>query len=342
MNALATRKRLTAPIHDAHTMPHSPPLSNTALGPASRAEVPHVTLPPRPERRAAAETARSLDDAARAPAAQTPHRLVLRRVPDPATRISAVILSYNEADRLEACLRSVSFCDEILVVDSHSTDGTAALARQLGARVIERPWPGYRSQREFAIAQARHDWILSIDADEIVSPALYREILRLRVRGFGRHTGFQYPRALQYLGRSLRHGNTWPDRAVRLFDRRHARYTGYQVHERLEVAGPIGRLEGTVEHHSYRSLEEHQQRMQKYARLWAEEAHGAGKHASVAKLVFNPPWRFVRGYVLRGGFRDGWRGLVFHCIEAAYVRQKYLNLYALERAGQGRATVHAR
>lgn len=320
MNALATRKKLKARIHDVHTMPQSPQVSNSTLGPASSQEVPRISL-------------RDVDPRRMPPVRHNrpPVRLTLRAISDHTTRISAVILTHNEADRLEACLRSVSFCDEILVIDSMSTDGTAELARRLGARVIERPWPGYRSQREFAIAQASHDWILSIDADEVVSPELYREILRLRVRGFSRWTGFEYPRRLEYFGRHLRHGNTAPDRAVRFFDRRHARYRGYQVHERLEVDGPIRRLEGAIDHHSYRSLDDHQQRMQKYARIWAEEAHAAGKHSSVARIAFNPLWRFTRGYLLRGGFRDGWRGLVFHCVEAAYVRQKYLNLYALER-----------
>lgn len=369
MNALATRKRLKAPIHDTHTMPHSTQVSNSALGPTSPQEVPQITLRELSPRREAHRVARApasttSQSTALAPAARrtpagtpsrtsatpsetttprpsTPNRLALRGISNHTTRVSAVILTYNEAERLAACLRSVSFCDEILVVDSLSTDGTAELARRLGARVIERPWPGYRSQREFAIAQASHDWILSIDADEVVSPELYREILRLRVRGFSRYAGFEYPRRLEYFGKYLEHGNTAPDRAVRFFDRRHARYRGYQVHERLEVDGPIARLEGHIEHHSYRSLDDHQQRMQSYARIWAQEAHAVGKRSSLAKIVINPLWRFVRGYLLRGGVRDGWRGLVFHCVEAGYVRQKYLNLYALERAGDGRTSAVA-
>ena len=260
-------------------------------------------------------------------------KLVQRSAHEPRlTPISAVILTRNEADRLERCVRSLHFCDEILVIDAESTDGTAELAQRLGARVIQRPWPGFRSQREFAIAQARHDWILSIDADESVSPALFRSLLRQRLRGFGAHAGFEYPRALEYHGRYMRYGNVYPDRAVRLFDRSRARYGGYQVHERLEIDGPIGRLDGDLEHHSYRSFDDHLARMQTYARLWAEEAHAAGKRARLANVFFNPLWRFVRGYLLRSGFRDGWRGLVFHCVEAGYVRQKYLRLYLLSQA----------
>ena len=253
--------------------------------------------------------------------------------PSPLPPISAVILTYNEADRLERCIRSLSFCDEVLVVDACSTDGTAELARHLGARVIRRPWPGFRSQREFAVAQARHDWILSIDADESVGAGLHRAILRQRLHGLGEHAGYEYIRILEYFGRFLRHGNVYPDRAVRLFDRRRARYAGYEVHERLELDGSIGRLDGELEHRSYRSYEDHLQRMQRYAMLWAEQAHGAGKRSSLAKVFINPSWRFLRGYVLRRGFLDGWRGFVFHAIEAGYVRQKYLRLYALGRAG---------
>src|SRR6201991_2213956 len=133
-------------------------------------------------------------------------------------KLTACIITYNEADRIESCLRSVSFCDEIVVVDSHSTDATRQIATSLGARVIERDWPGYRSQKQFAIETASHDWVLCLDADERVTTELRGEIEALRGRGFPDHAGWSVPRITDYFGQFLRHGNAYPDRLIRLFD----------------------------------------------------------------------------------------------------------------------------
>src|SRR5262249_23197961 len=169
--------------------------------------------------------------------------------------LSACIITLNEADRIEACLRSVDFCDEIIVVDAHSTDRTRELAAALGARVIERDWPGYRSQKQFAVDTARHDWVLCLDADERVSAELRTEIAALRRSG-GRTAaaGWSIPRITDYFGRFLRHGNAYPDRLVRLFDRRCGGWIGYEIHENTRVVGRTKRLHGHLEHYSYRSL----------------------------------------------------------------------------------------
>jgi glycosyltransferase involved in cell wall biosynthesis len=241
--------------------------------------------------------------------------------------LSACIITYNEADRIEACLKSVGFCDEIIVVDSHSTDATRALAQALGARVIERDWPGYRSQKQFAIESASHDWVLCLDADERVTAQLRSEIEALREGGFARFAGWSIPRITDYFGRFLRHGNAYPDRLIRLFDRRRGGWIGYEIHENTRVQGPVGKLRGHLEHYSYRSLTDHQLRMQRYADLMARALHERGKRCGLGKVLLNPQWRFVRGYLLRLGFLDGWRGLVFALIEANYVRRKYLGLY---------------
>jgi glycosyltransferase involved in cell wall biosynthesis len=244
-------------------------------------------------------------------------------------RLSACIITYNEADRIEECLRSVSFCDEIVVVDSHSTDATRELAHRLGARVIERDWPGYRSQKQFAVEAANNDWVLCLDADERVSAPLRAEIERLRERGFPENAGWSIPRITDYFGRFLRHGNAYPDRLVRLFDRRHGRWIGREIHENTAVDGPVGRLRGNLEHFSYRDLSDHQSRMQRYATLMAHALYSSGKRAGLLNVLFNAQWRFLRGYILRLGFLDGWRGLVFALVEASYVRNKYLQLYML-------------
>ncbi len=244
-------------------------------------------------------------------------------------RLSACIITFNEADRIEACLRSLDFCDEIVVVDSHSTDATRELASALGARVIERDWPGYRTQKQFAVDAAANDWVLCLDADERVSARLRAEIQAVRAGGFVTHAGWSLPRITAYFGRFLRHGNAYPDRLTRLFDRRRGRWVGQEIHENTRVDAPVGKLRGHLEHFPYRNLADHHNRMQRYAALMALALYNSGKRCGLGKVLLNPQWRFVRGYVLRLGFLDGWRGLVFALIEANYVRRKYLQLYML-------------
>ena len=241
--------------------------------------------------------------------------------------LSACIITYNEADRIEACLRSVSFCDEVIVVDSHSTDSTRERAAALGARVIERDWPGYRSQKQFAVDAARNDWVLCLDADELVTDRLRAEIEGCRERCFDDYAGFSLPRITEYFGSFLHHGNAYPDRLVRLFDRRRGGWVGREIHENTRVEGRIGRLKGHLEHYSYRSLTDHHNRMERYAQLMGQALHADGKRCGFGKVLLNPQWRFFRGYVLRLGFLDGWRGLVFALVESSYVRRKYLYLY---------------
>jgi glycosyltransferase involved in cell wall biosynthesis len=249
--------------------------------------------------------------------------------------LTACIITFNEADRIEQCLRSVVFCDEIIVVDSHSSDATRQLAAAHGARVIERDWPGYRSQKQFAVEAASHPWVLCLDADERVSPALRAEITALRERGFAGAAGWSVPRISDYFGRFLRHGNAYPDRLVRLFDRRRGGWSGYEIHENTRIEGRVGRLAGALEHFPYRSLSDHQNRMQRYADLMAQTLYAHGRRCGLAPVLLNPQWRFLRGYLLRLGWLDGWRGLVFALIEANYVRRKYLGLYMRSRGLPG-------
>jgi glycosyltransferase involved in cell wall biosynthesis len=241
--------------------------------------------------------------------------------------LSACIITLNEADRIEACLRSVDFCDEAIVVDCHSSDGTRALATQFGAHVIERDWPGYRSQKQFAVEAAQHEWVLCLDADERVSMELRAEIVALKAKAFAGAAGWSVPRITDYFGRFLRHGNAYPDRVVRLFDRRRGGWTGREIHEHARVKGRVRRLRGHLEHFPYPSLAEHQRRMQHHADLVAQALYEDGRRCGLAPVLLNPRWRFVRGYLLRRGFLDGWRGLVFALIESSYVRRKYLSLY---------------
>ncbi|GAP66422.1 lipopolysaccharide core biosynthesis glycosyltransferase [Mizugakiibacter sediminis] len=247
-------------------------------------------------------------------------------------RLSACIITRNEADRIDACLDSLAFCDEIVVVDSGSTDGTRERAAAKGARVLERAFDGYRAQKDYAVRQARHDWVLCLDADERVTPALRTAIERARASGFAGAAGYRFARATEYFGAYLRHGNAYPDRVLRLFDRRRGGWRGdREIHEHVTVDGPVRTLAGDLEHHAYRSLADQLGRLERYARLMAEHMHARGRRARLANILLNPFWRFLRGYVLRLGFLDGWRGLVFAYVEANYVRQKFIKLWLLER-----------
>jgi glycosyltransferase involved in cell wall biosynthesis len=247
-------------------------------------------------------------------------------------RLSACVITLDEADRIEACLTSLAFCDEVVVVDSGSTDGTREFAAALGARVIEHTFEGYRAQKDFAVQCAQHDWVLCLDADERVTPALRASIEAERARDFDGAAGYRFARETRYFGRPLRHGNTYPDRVLRLFDRRRGGWRGdREIHEHASVDGPVPVLAGDLAHDAYRSLDDQLARLDRYARLMAADMHARGRRAHLANLIANPAWRFLRGYVLRAGFLDGWRGLVHAMVEAHYVRQKFIRLWLLGR-----------
>lgn len=253
-----------------------------------------------------------------------------------AAALSACVMTLNEADRIDACLESVAWCDEIVVVDAHSTDDTRARAAAHGARVIERDWPGHAAQREFSVRAAAHDWVLCIDADERASAPLAAEIRRLRDRGFnGPEAGWSMPRVSAYLGRWIRHGTWYPDRTLRLFDRRRGRvvpHRDYDLHERVVLDGAQGSLAHDLLHVPYRDLSDHLRRIDRYTTIMAEGLHARGRRARAPDLVLRPAARFLKFYVLKAGFRDGWQGLLLAYLAAHYVRLKYAKLLALGAA----------
>lgn len=249
--------------------------------------------------------------------------------------ISACVITLNEADRIEDCLRSLSWCEEIVVIDSHSTDATRERAAALGARVVERDWPGHAAQKEFAIRAARCDWVFCVDADERVSPALRAEIEALTERGLADAAGWSMPRLSCYLGHWIRHGTWYPDRTVRLFDRRRGRFAAhrsYDLHERVVLDGPCSALRSDLLHLPYRSLDEHLRTIDSYTTIMAQGLQQRGRRARVTDLVTRPWVRFVKFYVVKAGFLDGWRGLLLAYLAAHYVRLKYAKLLALQRA----------
>ena len=256
--------------------------------------------------------------------------------PTNAPRLSACVITLNEADRIAACLESLSFCDEVVVVDSGSTDDTRGIAAARGARIVEHAFEGFRAQKDFAVGQARHEWVLCLDADERVTPALRASIEAVRDRGFDHFAGFRFARSTEYFGAFLRHGNAYPDRVLRLFDRRRGGWRGgREIHEHAVVDGDVATLAGDLEHVAYRSLDDQLARYRRYAAMMATHMHASGQRARLHNLVVNPAWRFLRGYVLRAGFLDGWRGFLFACMEADYVREKFARLWLLQHAADG-------
>ncbi len=249
-------------------------------------------------------------------------------------KLSACIIAMDEEDRIADCLASLDFCDEVVVVDSHSKDGTRELAAALGARVIERDWPGHVAQKEFTIRAAANDWVLCVDADERISPELRAEIVALRDAGFPGHAGWNFPRLSSYLGRWTTHGGWYPDRQLRLFDRRRGRWGGNNPHDKVLLDGKMGALRGNLLHHPYRSFGEHLRTIDKYTTIMAEGLHQRGKRAGLFDLSVRPSMRFVRSYVFKRGFLMGWRGLVQAYLSAHYGRLKYMKLYALQEAAE--------
>lgn len=246
--------------------------------------------------------------------------------------ISACIITLNEADRIDACLESLAFCDEIVVVDSGSSDDTRERATARGARVLTRPFDGYRSQKDFAVRSASHDWVLCLDADERVGDALRESIEAARDGGFADAAGYRFARATEYFGKVLRHGNAYPDRVLRLFDRRRGGWHGdREIHEHVELDGTPVTLHGDLDHNAYRSLSDQLRKLERYAELMARHQQARGRRAQVWNILLNPFWRCLRGYILRAGFLDGWRGLIYAYVEANYVRQKFIKLWLLNR-----------
>lgn len=246
-------------------------------------------------------------------------------------RLSACLIVMNEADRIGDCLASLDFCDEIVVIDSHSTDATRELAAAAGARVIERDWAGHQAQKQFAVEQATHDWILALDADERLSSDLRMEIVALRAMGFTGADGWSMPRLSHHLGTWIRYGSWYPNRQLRLFDRRCGHWGGGDPHDRWKMPGSEGRLLGDLLHVPYRSFDEHLHTLTGYASISAARMHEEGRRANVFDLLIRPPLRFVRGFVLKRGFLLGWRGLILAWLDAHSVWLKYTHLMVLSR-----------
>ena len=249
-----------------------------------------------------------------------------------ATPLSVVLIAQNAAAQLPDCLASVPFADEIVLVDSGSTDGTAELAAKHGARVLQQEWLGFGAQKQFAVAAARHDWVLCLDADERVSEALRGSILATLAAPAAQ--AYAMPRCNRFMGRWLRHGEGYPDWSLRLFDRRQARWSDDPVHEKVLTDAPVARIEGDLLHDSAETLAGYLDKQNRYTSMQAEALFQAGVRASAAQLLLSPALRFVKFYFLRLGFLDGLPGLVHILIGCQNSFAKYAKMLALQTRKQ--------
>ena len=243
-------------------------------------------------------------------------------------KISFCLITLNEELNLPRCLRScVDLADELIVLDSGSTDRTAQVAAEFGVRWEHQDWLGYVGQKNQALALARNEWVFSLDADEELSPELRAEVRALqRAEPASALGGFEVSRCVLYEGRWIRHGDWYPDRLVRLFRRDRARFVGAKVHERLELSGLVESLRGELYDHSFRDAADHWTRCQEYARLWAESQHAAGRGVSSSAPYVHAAFRWLRGYVLRRGFLDGSQGwrIAGFCAREVFLKYRAL------------------
>jgi glycosyltransferase involved in cell wall biosynthesis len=235
-----------------------------------------------------------------------------------APRLSVVVITLNEEDRIRDCLASVAWADEIIVVDAGSEDKTVALAREVTDHVVSRPWDGFAAQKNFGIERATGEWVLSLDADEQVEPALRDEIVAALANP-GAHAGYRLARRNIMWGQWIRHGRLYPDWQLRLFRRGRGRFIERAVHESVSVDGPVGRLTTPLRHESYRDVSDFLRRADRYATLAAEEWVLRGVPFRPWQLVTAPLGRFLSMYVLHKGFLDGSRGFLLAVLYAYYV-----------------------
>jgi glycosyltransferase involved in cell wall biosynthesis len=248
-------------------------------------------------------------------------------------KLSVTIITLNEAAHIGAAIDSVAWADEVLVVDSGSTDSTVEIARARGATVMHRDWSGWVDQKNFAAQHASHDWILSLDADERVPAPLAGEI-REALSSAPTSLGYRVPRVTFHLGKWIRTTDFYPDDQTRLYDRRAGGWRGKYVHESVAIDGPVGRFRHDLEHYSFRDLVDHLDRVNRYTTLAARQMHEAGRRAGLFDLLVHPAAAFLRNYILRRGVMDGTAGLIISIINAYSVFLKFAKLWEFRRIPQ--------
>lgn len=247
-------------------------------------------------------------------------------------QVTACVITFNEERNIRRCLESVKWADEIVVVDSYSTDATADICRKYTEKVYFHEFAGHVEQKNYALGLASHDWALCIDADEELSPPLIEEIMKELEEGSEEYDGFLFPRRAFYLGRWINHCGWYPDYKLRLFRRSVGRWGGINPHDRVELEGKTKRLRNDLHHYTYRDLSDHLKRMDSYSTIYAREATKRGEKFSLAKLLFRPPVKFLEVYVYKKGFMDGLPGFVIAWYLSYYVFVRYAKMW---EAGEG-------
>lgn len=245
-------------------------------------------------------------------------------------KISACVMTFNEEKNIRRCLESLTFCDEIVVLDSFSTDATMDICREYTAQVYQEEWKGYIAQRNLLRKLANFDWVLFLDADEEVSPVLRDQILSQFRTGHGKFVGYEFPRQVFYLGKWIRYGEWNPDIKLRLFRKERGRSGGQEPHDMVIVDGPVKTLTGKLWHYTYTSLTHHLQVINHFSTISAQEMYRNGRHCRLVDLVLRPPLRFFKGYFLKLGILDGRRGFMVATAVSFGVAMKYAKLWECE------------
>lgn len=246
------------------------------------------------------------------------------------SRLSVAIITYNEEEEIKDCLESVKWADEIVVVDSFSTDKTLDICRQYTNKVFQHEWSGYSNQKNYAINVTTNPWILILDADERVSERLTKEIKEILDKDLG-VDGYYIPRKSYFLGRWIRYGGWYPDYSIRLFRKDKGRFEQREVHESVRINGKTAKLKNHLEHYTYRNLSEYIQRMDRYSTLAAMEMVGEGRRSGPRNILFRPILTFFRMYILKQGFREGIYGLLLAVLYSYYTFLKYAKLWEMRK-----------
>ena len=244
-------------------------------------------------------------------------------------KLSVILITKNEAAHIRACLESVAWADEIVVVDSGSSDDTVAIAREFTLHVYVHDWPGFGAQKNRALGYATNEWVFSIDADERVTPELRAAIEAVLRKGDDTCSAYRVSRLSSYCGRFMRHSGWHPDPVVRLFKRDAAHFSDDLVHERLLVEGQVGQLDGELLHYAFDNLEEVLHKVNRYSSAGAVMLQQRGRNASLSGAVLRGLWSFLRTYILRGGFLDGREGFMLAASNAEGTYYRYLKLMLL-------------
>jgi glycosyltransferase involved in cell wall biosynthesis len=246
-------------------------------------------------------------------------------------KISAIVIAFNEEKNIERCLQSLDWADEIVVIDSFSTDQTRVLSKKYTPRVIQHKWEGFVKQKIYATSQASYDWIFSIDADEEVSDQLKYEIMRIKQAGPAVQA-YQMPRKMFYLGKWITHGSWYPDYKVRLFNRQHGHWAGLDIHEYWQGKSRCEKLKGDLLHYSYENITDHINKINILTSQAAAEMLQKGEKDSYWNILINPFIKFCKSYFIQAGFSDGFVGLIIALLGSYYVFLKYLKLWELRHS----------